>query len=82
MELMKWIVGRLRCILMKIGCMQMMVDMMVIDNFEFPCNSMENLISIWNFTINEGDQFKVNVGEKKWISKIDIEMYLTLLDNI
>ena len=20
------------------------------DNFEFPCNSMENLISIWNFT--------------------------------
>ena len=22
----------------------------VIDNFEFPCNSMENLISIWNFT--------------------------------
>ena len=22
----------------------------VIDNFEFPCISMENLISIWNFT--------------------------------
>ena len=22
----------------------------VIDNFEFPCNSMENLILIWNFT--------------------------------
>ena len=22
----------------------------VIDNFEFQCNSMENLISIWNFT--------------------------------
>ena len=29
----------------------------------------------------EGDQFKVNMGEKKLISKIDIEMYLTLLDN-
>ena len=27
----------------------------------------------------EGDQFKVNMGEKKLISKIDIEMYLTLL---
>ena len=22
----------------------------VIDNFEFPCNLMESLISIWNFT--------------------------------
>ena len=22
----------------------------VINNFEFPCNSMENLISIWKFT--------------------------------
>ena len=30
----------------------------------------------------EGDQFKVNMGEKKLISKIDIEMYLTLLDNV
>ena len=26
--------------------------------------------------------FKVNMGEKKLISNIDIEMYLTLLDNI
>ena len=32
--------------------------------------------------ILEGDQFKVNMGEKKLISKIDIEMYLTLLNNI
>ena len=30
----------------------------------------------------EGGQFKVNMGEKKLISNIDIEMYLTLLDNI
>ena len=30
----------------------------------------------------EGDQFKVNMGEKKLISNIDIEMYLTLLENI
>ena len=30
----------------------------------------------------ESDQFKVNMGEKKLISNIDIEMYLTLLDNI
>ena len=30
----------------------------------------------------EGDQFKVNMGEKKIISNIDIEMYLTLLGNI
>ena len=30
----------------------------------------------------EGDQFKVNMGEKKLISKIDTEMYLTLLDNV
>ena len=30
----------------------------------------------------EGDQFKVNMGEKKLISNIDIEMYLTLLGNI
>ena len=30
----------------------------------------------------EGDQFKVNMGEKKSISCIDIEMYLTLLGNI
>ena len=30
----------------------------------------------------EGDQFKVNMGEKKLISNIDIEIYLTLLDNI
>ena len=28
----------------------------------------------------EGDQFKVNMSEKKLISKIEIEMYLTLLD--
>ena len=33
-------------------------------------------------TTTEGDQFKVNMGEKKIISNIDIEMYLTLLDNI
>ena len=31
----------------------------------------------------EGDQFKVNMGEKNLIwYKIDIEMYLTLLNNI
>ena len=30
----------------------------------------------------EGDQFKVNMGEKKLISNIDIEMHLTPLDNI
>ena len=30
----------------------------------------------------EGDQFKANMGEKKLISNIDIEMYLTLLGNI
>ena len=30
----------------------------------------------------EGDQRKVNMGEKKLISNIDIEMSLTLLDNI
>ena len=30
----------------------------------------------------EGDQFKVNMGGKKLLSKIDIEMYLTLLNNI
>ena len=36
-----------------------------------------------SLTLNlEGDQFKVDVGEKKLISNIDIEMYLTLLDNI
>ena len=35
------------------------------------------------FTVGlEGDQFKVNMGEKKLISNIDIEMYLTLLDNV
>ena len=32
--------------------------------------------------ILEGDQFKVYMGEKKIISNIDIEMYLTLLGNI
>ena len=37
---------------------------------------LENDISI------EGDQFKVNMGEKKIISNIDIEMYLTLLYDI
>ena len=36
---------------------------------------------IWK-NLGEGDQFKVNMGEKKLISKINIEMYLTLLDNI
>ena len=30
----------------------------------------------------EGDQFKVNMGEKISISNIDIKMYLTLLGNI
>ena len=30
----------------------------------------------------KGDQFKVNMGEKKSITNIDIEMYLTLLGNI
>ena len=30
----------------------------------------------------EVDQFKVNMGEKKSITNIDIEMYLTLLGNI
>ena len=30
----------------------------------------------------EGDKFKVNMGEKKLISNIDIEMYLILFDNI
>ena len=29
----------------------------------------------------EGDQFKVNMGEKKLSCDNDIEMYLTLLDN-
>ena len=39
-------------------------------------------IIIWlQFTLYEGDH-KVNMGEKKLISKIDIEMYLTLLNNI
>ena len=33
-------------------------------------------------TTIEGDQFKVNMGEKKSITNIDIEMYLTLLGNI
>ena len=32
--------------------------------------------------VREGDQFKVNMGEKKLISNIDIQMYLTLLGNI
>ena len=32
--------------------------------------------------IYEGDQFKVNMGEKKSITNIDFEMYLTLLGNI
>ena len=36
---------------------------------------------LWKNT-KEGDQFKVNMGEKKSISNIDIEMYLTLLGNI
>ena len=31
---------------------------------------------------HKGDQFKVNMDEKKLISDIDIEIYLTLLDNI
>ena len=35
-----------------------------------------------SWLIIEGDQFKVNMGVKKLISNIDIEMYLTLLDNI
>ena len=30
----------------------------VIDNFEFPCNSMENLILIWNFTNTVIDNVK------------------------
>ena len=30
----------------------------------------------------EGDQFKVNMGEKQSITNIDIKMYLTLLGNI
>ena len=34
------------------------------------------------FRASEGDQFKVNMGEKKSITNIDIEMYLTLLGNI
>ena len=33
-----------------VGKIQMMVENDVISNFEFLCNSMENLISIWNFT--------------------------------
>ena len=37
---------------------------------------------IEEFLKSEGDQFKVHIGEKKLISEIDIEMYLTLLDNI
>ena len=32
--------------------------------------------------LDEGDQFKVNMGEKKSIANIDIKMYLTLLGNI
>ena len=41
------------------------------------------LISKINLTpVFEGDQFKVNMGEKKSITNIDIEMYLTLLGNI
>ena len=35
-----------------------------------------------SWTAPEGDQFKVNMSEKKLISKTDIEMYLTWLNNI
>ena len=45
----------------------------VINNFEFPCNSMKNLISIWNFTnkvkknVKWYENFKsVEVGHHSW----------------
>ena len=49
----------------------------VIDNFEFSCNSVENLISIWNFT----NTVKKNVNDNMKISnplRWDISLILVL----
>ena len=50
------------------------------ENFKILSNAPLKQQNLKNAT--EGDQFKVNMGEKKLISNIDIEMYLTLLGNI
>ena len=50
---------------------------------DFPCFAFRTQFP-WCFRVFhiEGDQFKVNMGEKKSVTNIDIEMYLTLLGNI
>ena len=56
-----------------------MVSYMHVGNHYSPYASFT--VPVVNLDV-EGDQFKVNMCEKKLISNIDIEMYFTLLGNI